>query len=118
MGASEHMSPLESATMALQTSRSQSYMAALPRCPSPLTIGIYSRKPLEIESMLPRNAARKEFRDPSEPTSLDQPHERDNSGDNRRIECIFDNGVAMLSLRHVSSCSLALPPCANDFPGA
>ena len=73
MGAGEHMSPLESATMALQTSRSQSYMAALPRCPSPLTIGIYSRKPLEIESMLPRNAARKEFRDPSEPTSLDQP---------------------------------------------
>ena len=116
MGAGEHMSPLESATMALQTSRSQSYMAALPRCPSPLTIGIYSRKPLEIESSC--RETQRVSGTLSGPPPWTSPHERDNSGGNRRIECIFDNGVAMLSLRHVSSCSLALPPCANDFPGA
>ena len=117
MGAGEHMSPLESAIMALQTSRSQSYMAALPRCPSPLTIGIYSRKPLEIESLPAKRVLG--------PKSNLLPfgrgssaHERDKSGGDRRIECIFDNGVAMLSLRHVSSCTHALPPYASDFPGA
>ena len=79
MGAGEHMSPLESATMALQTSRSQSYMAALPRCPSPLTIGIYySRKPLEIESSCRETQYAKSFRDPVGTNqlgtnSLDQP---------------------------------------------
>ena len=73
MGAGEHMPPLESATMALQTSRSQSYMAALPRCPSPLTIGIYSRKPLEIESSCRETQYAKSFRDPVGTNSLDQP---------------------------------------------